>query len=217
MSKSDVTHFVFVDFENVPKVDLAAVQGKPVHVTLLIGQKQTKTDWDLTEQIQRFPTQVKLVRVGASGHNALDMILAYYLGQAAQVTPGAQFSIVSKDKDFEPMIAHLTANSVRVVRCDTFTGAFQPVGRKTSPLAKAPAAKSAPPVKKVPEDRLTKLISRFRESPQHHPKKRTTLLHHIQTFYGNKLTEAEVLNVVAHLVTRGVVSIDEKSKVTYPT
>jgi len=73
---------VFVDFENVPEVDLGLVEGKPVHVTILIGKNQKKIDLPLVQQIRRLAAQVELVEVGASGRNALDLTLAYYLGQA---------------------------------------------------------------------------------------------------------------------------------------
>jgi len=62
-------------------------RGKSVHVTLLIGKKQTKLDLALVQQMRRVPDQVELVEVGASGHNALDLTLAYYLGRAAERSP----------------------------------------------------------------------------------------------------------------------------------
>src|SRR6185312_8463939 len=113
-------NFVFVDFENVPSVDLGLVEGKAVQVTLMIGKNQTKIDFALVAQIQRMADQVELVKLDASGRNALDLTLANYLGRAIERRPDAQFCIVSKDKDFEPMIAHLVAKGVKVVRCDSF-------------------------------------------------------------------------------------------------
>jgi len=210
MTPAAFTHFVFVDFENVPSVDLGLVAGKAVHVTLLIGKKQTKLELSLVQQIHRLAERVELVEVGASGHNALDMTLAYYLGQAVQRDPRAQFSIVSRDKDFEPMIGHLSSLGIRVARSDTFAAAFQ-----SAPKKPAAAAKPAAPAKKPPEDRLAKLIVSFKGRPQHCPKKRTTLLHHIATFYGNKLSDSGIEEIVAKLIARGVISIGDKGKVTY--
>eukprot|EP01031_Cornospumella_fuschlensis_P013228 gene13228-biopygen11165 len=70
-------HLVFVDFENVPALDLSAIEGKSARVTLLIGKNQKKLDLDLVRQIHRLAPQVDLVEVGASGHNALDLTLAF--------------------------------------------------------------------------------------------------------------------------------------------
>src|SRR4051812_27262518 len=75
---------VFVDFENVPSVDLSLIRGRPVDVTLLIGEKQRRLDLDLVRQIHEHATQVSLVEVGASGRNALDLVLAWHLGHAAE-------------------------------------------------------------------------------------------------------------------------------------
>ena len=120
MAADSHAHFVLVDFENVSEVDLGLVEDRPVHVTLLIGKNQKKLDLALVRQIHRLAARVELVEVGASGHNALDLTLACYLGQAVQQWPTAQFHIVSKDQDFEPTIGHLVARGVEVARCDAF-------------------------------------------------------------------------------------------------
>ncbi|MBI2498594.1 MAG: hypothetical protein HYV75_11965 [Opitutae bacterium] len=76
MPAESFTHFVFVDFENVPSIDLALVAGKPVHVTLLIGKNQTKRETSLSVQLHAHAGQVAPIEVGASGRNALDMVLS---------------------------------------------------------------------------------------------------------------------------------------------
>jgi hypothetical protein len=210
MPADPFTHFVFVDFENVPKVDLGLAEGRPVHVTLLIGKKQTKLDLSLVQQIRCVADQVELVEVGATGHNALDLTLAYYLGRAVQRDPRAQFSIVSKDKDFEPMIGHLSGLGVRVARSDTFAAVFQPPAKKPGVTAK-----TVPAPKKAPKDRLTQLIEQLKNNPTHRPKKQARLLHHIGTFFGNKLDEAGQAKVLGELIQRRIVVIEDKDKVRY--
>ena len=111
---------VFVDFENVQEVDLEAVRDQPVHVTLLVGKNQRKIDLQLAKQLMEFTAQVRIIEVGASGRNALDLTLACYLGRCIERTSGGLFAIVSKDKDFAPMISHLQALDVKIVQSDTF-------------------------------------------------------------------------------------------------
>jgi hypothetical protein len=148
MNHADFTHFVFVDFENVPKVDLRLIEGRPVHVTLLIGKNQGKVDFELVNQIHRLSSQVQLVKLDASGHNALDLTVAFYLGRAVERTPAAQFCIVSRDKDFEPMLAHASGEAIQVVRCDSFeTLPFLPKPKKAAQPRTAVAAKPGAPVK----------------------------------------------------------------------
>ena len=112
----EFSHFVFVDFENVPDVDLAAIAGQAVRVTLLLSKNQKKLSTSLTLQIHRHAKQIELIEVGATGRNALDLVLANYLGQAIERFPTAEFAIVSKDQDFAAMIAHL--NAISVVRAN---------------------------------------------------------------------------------------------------
>ncbi len=216
-------HFVFVDFENVPTVDLGLVAGKPVRVTLLIGKNQGKVDFALVDQIHRLAAQVELVKIGASGHNALDLTLAFYLGQAIQRVPAAQYHIVSKDKDFEPMIAHLTSQGLAVERCDSFAGlAFLPKPRKPGPVKGGASLKVTAPVKPVPlvqaasaEERLEKLSSRLRNISAPRPKNKARLLAHINTAFGGKLDEGVQNHLLAELIQRGILTLDAKAKVTY--
>ena len=219
------THYVFVDFENISEVDLGLIDGKPIQVTLLIGKNQKKLDLALVQQIRRLASQVELLEVGASGRNALDLTLAYYLGQAVQRFPDAQFTIVSKDRDYEPMIAHLSGQGIPVTRCDSFAGLpFLPKPAKLHPHplkaavpAKSNAAvKTVLPVKASPPDvRLEKLIMRLKNNSAPRPKKRSSLLAHISTAFGGRLPETEQSQKLAELISRGVLTIDAKGKVSY--
>lgn len=218
-----IAHFVFVDFENVPDVDLGGVEGKPVHVTLLIGKNQGKIDFALVDQIHRLSAQVELVKVGASGRNALDLTLACYLGQEVQQNPGAEFYIVSKDRDFEPMIDHLRGKNIKVTRHDSFaTLPFLPKPKKHSPVKVAAPVKTSAPGKAVAsvqatsgDERFEKLVTRLKNNSAPRPKKKSSLLAHINTVFGGKLNEMEQNQKLAELVRRGVLSIDAKDKVTY--
>ena len=200
------THFVFVDFENVPNVDLALVSGKPVHVTLLIGKNQTKLGIGLVQQIRRLAAQVELLEVGASGHNALDLTLAYYLGQAVQRAPNAQFCVVSKDKDFEPLLGHLCGNNVKVGRYESFEALpFHP-----------PAKKAAVVAAKPPPDRRAKVISRLMNpATANRPITKKGLLARIKTDLGKESSDAKVEDIFRELVERKRLTIDAKDKVRY--
>ena len=223
MTTAAITHFVFVDFENIQEMALALVQNKPVHITLLIGKNQGKLDFALVEQIHRFAAQVELVKLDVSGRNALDLTLAYYLGQAVQRTPAAQFSIVSKDKDFEPMIGHLVGKGIKVVRCDSFAALpFLLKPRKSHPVRLATPVKSSAPIKVVPllktggtDERYDKLKNRLINNPGQRPKKRDRLFAFINTAFGGKQSEGEQQLILDELTRDGVLAIDAKDRVTY--
>jgi hypothetical protein len=223
MTTATTTHFVFVDFENVHEVDLGLVEGKPVQVTLLIGKNQKKIDLALVQQIRRLAAQVDLVEVGASGRNALDLTLTYYLGQAVLRAPDARFCIVSGDKDFDPLIAHLYGVGVKVVRCDSFAALpFLPKPRAgTSVKAAVPIKPNAPvkagaPVKAdALDDRFERLVARLQNSSAPRPKKKSSLLARINSDFGNKLTASEQNEKADELIRRGVLTLDAKGKIAY--
>jgi hypothetical protein len=206
MPAEPTAHFVFVDFENVPEVDLGLVGGKPVQVMLLLGKNQKKIDLALVQQIHRLAAQVELVEVGASGHNALDLTLACYLGRAIERAPRAQFWIVSKDKDFEPMISHLCGKQIEVARCGSFASLpFLPQAKK-----------AAATPKKLPEDRRSRVIARLKNSAsRNRPASKTALLAHLATALGKQSSEAAIEEIIREVVADGTLSIDAHGKVAY--
>jgi PIN domain len=223
MPANAFTCYVFVDFENVPSLDLGLIEGMPVHVALLIGKNQKKLDLALVQLIHRLASQVELVEVGASGHNALDLALAYYLGRAAQHCPQARFYIVSKDKDYEPLIAHLSSKGTSVDRCDSLAalpflpkpGKHRPIRATVSVKSDAPARAAVPAKASAPCTRLEKLVARLKNNLAPRPKKKSSLLAHINTVFGGRLSEAEQTEKLDELVSRGVLTIDAKDKVGY--
>lgn len=220
------THFVFVDFENVPSVDLALLEGKPVHVTLVIGEKQTRLELALVRHIHRYAQQVDLIEVGASGRNALDFVLAAHLGRAMHEHPDAEFAIISRDRDFDPLVVHFKARKMRVVRAPEFSalpvfGAPKPATPTTRSRV---AAKPAPTAKKtvaavaanpdVRQEKIEKLVTGLSSIPNR-PKTRDSLLHYIRTAFGQKIPAEEQEGILNELLPRGIFTIPDGKKLVY--
>jgi len=206
MTAGTFSEFVFVDFENVGEVDLSWIEGNPVHATLLIGRHQNKIALPLVTQIHRLAGQVDLVEVDASGRNALDLTLAAYLGMAIERSPEAKFTIISKDKDFDAMIRHLSASGVTVSRHESLASASSPGRRRKA----APAADSDP--------RWQKLVSRLADPEmKNRPRSRKSLISHIRAQLGKAATEDSVDAVLKLLLDDGVLSFDSKDKIRYRT
>lgn len=218
------SHFVFVDFENVPELDLGLLEGKPVRVTLLIGKSQAKLDFDLVEQIHRMASQVELVKLEVSGRNALDLTLSYYLGQAVLRNGDAQYFIISKDKDFDPLISHVQGKGHKVKRCEGISDLpFLAKPRKASAPKMPAQAKSlaeAPPGPQMnaaeADERFANLVSRLQNNLAPRPKKKSSLLAHIKTAFGGKIEDAEVGRRLEDLLGKRILFIDTKDRVTYP-
>jgi hypothetical protein len=224
---------VFVDFENVPTVDLALIGDKAMEVTLLIGEKQRRLELGLVRQIHAHAAKVALIEVGASGRNALDMVLAWHLGRVAERNPDDSYWVISKDKDFDPLIVHLRTRGLRITRVDAFS-ALPFFGGVSSPRKTAAGARPLSPEdnpstprpreKKTStaagssnsvDDRLAKLIDRLEHKTKARPVRRKTLLSHINGFYGNQLSEPELEAIAETLQRRAIISIDARGRVTY--
>lgn len=217
MTPDTFTHFVFVDFENVSDIDLALVEGKPVHVTLLIGKNQKKIDMPLVRQIHRLATQVELVEVGASGHNALDLTLAFYLGQSVQQSPSAEFHIVSKDQDFEPMIGHLTNRGTKVDRHGAFhLLPFLPRPKPIAPTKGDAFPKAMQAAKKPAENKDAKVLARLKDSTRgNRPSTEKALHAHIKTALGKESSPTKVEEVVTKLRDDHALTIEPGGKITW--
>lgn len=227
---------VFVDFENVPSVDLGLIGDQPVEAILFIGVKQQRFDLALVRQIHEHAAKVTLIEVGTSGRNALDLVLAWHLGKTAERYPKDLYFVVSKDRDFDPLIAHLHAQDLTIERVEAFSSlpclarTSTPRRTPTPPIsppavaikskAKTERAKErieAPPAAKDETDsRLAKIIDRLQHKTNARPVRRKTLLTHINGFYKNLLSPADLEAIVTRLQARGVIAIDPKGRVSYP-
>jgi hypothetical protein len=211
------SNHIFVDFENVPQLELSIIGQTSVSFTLLLGAKQTKIDAALVEKLMEHAASVQLIRLTSSGKNALDFAVAYYLGQAALADPAGYFHIVSKDTGFDPLIKHLKTRHVNVRRHNDFStltlsGSQKPVrdskpSPKSSPEAKAPTTMQA--------DSLPRALEHLRKNTSNRPRRKNTLVSHLLAVGGKSSTEAGVLVLIDRLIELGDLSLDDKDRVSY--
>jgi len=84
---------IFVDFENVSKIDDSVIGEKSVSFYLFVGEKQKKLDIQVVEKLIQHADSVQLIRLTGSGKNSLDFTLAYYVGRAAITDPTGCFHL----------------------------------------------------------------------------------------------------------------------------
>jgi len=221
MELKNPSHHVFVDFENIQAIDLGAIGERSVEVTLLLGKTQKRLEVGLVQQIRQHAAQVRLIEMNASGRNALDFALAYYLGMAAADDPSGSFHIISRDKDFDPLIAHLRRANLNISRHDAFSiqailAEGKPGGAAAKPVAAAakPVAAVEKPV--VAVDKVAITANRLKRSTTNRPARKSTLLSHIKAQFQGQLADNEAGEIVDALAGRGIIGIDAKGKVSYP-
>lgn len=202
-------NYVFVDYENVPDVDLTMIGEKTVYLTLLLGVRQTKLNTELVERLMAHAASVQLVRLESPGKNALDFALTYYLGRAVQADPNAYFHLISKDTGFDPLIEHLKKRQVTVQRHDDSTALIARWSLKP-PAAKAQADNT------TANGPLKRVVDVLRAYPAKVPKTRKRLANFVKALLGHDATSDDAANkLIDQLKNASHVKIDGNDKVEY--
>jgi hypothetical protein len=222
---------IFVDYENIKRIDPAVFALEGAMFTLLLGPQNRTLNVALVEQLMVRAAAVELVRLEEPGRNAVDFALAYYLGRKVVTDPTAQFYLISKDTGYDPLIAHLRGRNVRVRRIEDFeslTGtraatdsaaARTPVGRATAKgtLTGGTAKRAAPLSAKViaTSDSISRVLAHLRKNPNNRPRRQKTLMRHLAAQFLKGATDEEIERLVGTLVKSGHLEIDPKGIITY--
>ena len=110
------TNYVLIDYENVQPDSLAGLDAEHFTVVCFVGAGQNRLSFDVVDAMQRLGHRAQYVKIAGNGPNALDFHIAFYIGDLAAADPTAYFHIISRDTGFDPLIAHLKARKVPVVR-----------------------------------------------------------------------------------------------------
>lgn len=140
-----LTH-ILVDFENTqPQAqDVALVPKEGAKLWIFRGPSQKKYDAEFAEALLPLGERVAIVRCEKSGRNALDMHIAFQMGRLvgelarASAPADASFVVVSRDTDYDPLLAYVRAQGFTA---DRVTGLAAALGGKAEKPAPAKAAK----------------------------------------------------------------------------
>ncbi|HVG04799.1 MAG TPA: PIN domain-containing protein [Burkholderiaceae bacterium] len=236
--------YILVDFENVqPEVaDLSLIRGDDFRVLIFHGAHQNKLDVNMYKALQPLGDKVQLIQSDRQGPNALDSHIFFYLGRSLQKhvedAVGARFFVISKDTDFNSLIAHIRtlgfeAHRVATIRSALSTSAAsspapaqlpakKTAAKKTSAAKKAPAVKTTgkvPAVKppgtpKASDSPKQLVLASLRRMGEKLPTKRKGLEHHIESHLGRKVGLDEVRELIAEMERDGALLILD-NKVEY--
>lgn len=138
---------LLVDYENVQKVDLDLL-GDDFEVLIFVGVLQKNVPMQLVSQAQEFGERCHWLQVTGQGPNALDFFIAYHLGRVRETNPSAHCVVLSKDKGFDPLLAHLNASGLSCERVASLDGAEEQVEQ----------AAARPKRSGVPDDQVYNLL-----------------------------------------------------------
>jgi hypothetical protein len=106
---------MLADLDNVHWFDLGQA-SLAARIKVVVGQMQSKLSTALVQQAQALGSRLEWVRIDGNGRNALDFHIACHLGEGICRFPRAEFTIVSNDKVFDPIIRHLVTRGFKYRR-----------------------------------------------------------------------------------------------------
>jgi diadenosine tetraphosphate (Ap4A) HIT family hydrolase len=192
------TNYVLIDFENVHPKNLELLTKYPFKVFVFVGASQTKVPFDLADSMQLLGNDARYIKISGNGQNALDFHIAYYVGELAGKDPDAHFHIISKDKGFDPLIAHLKNRKVRIQR-------EKDIGE--IPLLRVPTTTSM-------DEKVAAIVKNLGGRGQSRPRKIRTLENTINTLFTKKLEKNELASLVKELQKRKLIVVNQ-SNVSY--
>lgn len=146
-------NYVFIDYENVQIKSLQLLNDEQFQVMIFLGINNTKLSTEFVLSKEVLGERAEYIRLEKAGENALDFHIAYYLGQTTLKDGAGYFHVISRDKGFDPLIAHLKSIGVFSARSESIEQ--MPCFTQSNPIPKAekPAPKPKPiEAKDVSED-----------------------------------------------------------------
>src|ERR1700691_4410132 len=113
------TKVILIDYENVrtfSSEDLSILKSGEFMVKLFLGVQHKEIGVDLVDALLPIGGRVELIRLKAIGTNALDFMIAFYIGKLWNHKPESTFYIISKDTDYNALIKNLKTIGVDVYR-----------------------------------------------------------------------------------------------------
>ena len=201
-----MAHWILVDYENVRPSDFHPDRQPDTHVIVFLGPNQHKIPADLVIALQAFGSRAQYVQCAATGKNAVDFHIAFYLGELTPQHPADQFHIVSGDTGFDPLVRHIrTARNISVHRhraLPAIPGPAKAVAKKKSPAERG----AAPTVEDVRKALAAAGATR--------PRKVNTLRNWIDARFNGRVGQRDLVRLVAGLRSRRLIAVNG-DKVSY--
>ena len=191
------TNYLLVDYENVQPKNLAALNGHSFKVIVFVGALQTKVPVEFARALQSLGGNAEYVQISGSGSNALDLHIAFTIGELSKIEPDAYFHIISKDSGFDPLIKHLKSKRI--------------LANRSKSLADVPLLKVNV---RSAEDRVDAVVKNLASRRMGRPRKVKTLANTINALFLKSLKPEELLALIQALVRQGYISIKGED-VTY--
>jgi PIN domain len=193
------TNYILIDYENVssPTVLNVLAQGH-FKVIVFVGASQPKVAYEVASTLQKLGDRATYIKISSSGSNALDFHVAYYIGQLSVKEPDAYFHIISKDKGFDPLIAHLKEHKIFASR--------------SSDIPEISIIKSSTAV--TVQEKIAIVTSKLQQLNSNKPRTVRTLSSTINSLFQKSLSPEELLKLIQELEKQKMIELSD-NKVRY--
>lgn len=159
---------------------------------VFIGPHQNKLPFAVVQAVQKLGERAQYVQVSKQGNDALDMHIAFYMGRLAVELSDVYFHVIAKDRDYDPLIAHLKALKV---------GAAKWPDLASIPILKRASAKTLKEQIEATKDWLM-------ERKANRPKTLKSLTNSLKTSaFAGRLDDEEISDLLDGLKEKNIVAV----------
>jgi hypothetical protein len=190
-----IRRLLLIDFENISTFDLASLEAD-VDVVVFVGAEQ-KVSLALHDSAAKLGDRVIWVKMGGTGHNALDFHIACHLGRVLEISKKYACYVLSRDKGFDPLLKFLNRLGLPCTRIENLA----PLGIDLSPEDEASYRKAVDWLRKQPK------VKR--------PQTRIALIKTIASIYPSRPNALQVTAILARMQRQKLFSLREDDTVSY--
>lgn len=178
---------VFVDAENLSAERLGRCElPRELQLTVILGPTTNRVAWE--RRFEGSPAGLRFIAMSQGGPNALDFLIAFYVGEAVQAhSENLDVVIVSRDKGFDPLIAHLRTRGIRSRRVESLE--FLPIALHVERMTLS--------------ERIAYAAEKLRECAEH-PREMDRWLKTVDRIFQYHLTDRATEEVMSVLLSSGV-------------
>lgn len=221
-----IKSYLLLDMENLMPSAEEIHRLKSECKILCFSKAQDKISVALAMALQT-NRRCEFILTGATGKNALDFHIAFYLGVLSHLHSGCTAYVISKDSGYDSLIKWINQHTdIAARRISSFgdlpasvcqPDSSAPRTPKEAPVKEARSVPAASPVepRSVLEQNVQIAIQAIAKFKQSRPRKRKTLMNALNVCFQPKLSSDMLADVLRELVAMKKIAIDANDNVSY--
>jgi hypothetical protein len=207
---------VFVDFENIQKIDADLVNPK-TKIIVIVGLNQDKKAFEFAKNLFNNVASIELIKVNGQGPNALDIFIAFYVGKYFENIKESEIVILSNDSDYDPLIKHLDGYGISIKNKKIVSNENKK--NKSTEIKEQKLEKQIiKPKAKVTTDDIQKVIEYLQKQTKSQKSKRpakiATLENYLYTHFAQKLSLEKIKGAINFMKNSKYITISN-NKINY--